>query len=75
LAESTISVTRHELASYMQGLFLEDGLIDREELLQQLQTNDASPAAIRLIEERIPDDVRMANLRAIWQYLPDVPVS
>jgi len=74
LTETTTSVTRDELASYMQGLFLEGGLIDREELLQQLQANDAPAAAIRLIEERIPDDVGMANLRAIWQYLPDVPV-
>ncbi|HUP31520.1 MAG TPA: hypothetical protein VM184_00690 [Gaiellaceae bacterium] len=68
-------MTRHELAAYMQGLFLENGLIDRDDLVRQLEANGAPAEAVHLIEDRIPEDARMANLRTIWQYLPDVPVS
>lgn len=71
----TPTITRQELAEYVQGTFEKLGLVERSTILNALEYKGAPREAIELVAERVPEGVRMTEMRVLWHYLGDVPVD
>lgn len=71
----TPTVTRQELAGYLEETFELLGLVERHNVINALRRGGASDETIALVAERVPEGVRMTELRVLWHYLGDVPVD
>lgn len=71
----TPTITRQELAGYVQETFDKLGLVERHNLLNALERQGAPREAIDLVSERVPEGVRMTEMRVLWHYLGDLPLD
>jgi hypothetical protein len=68
-------ITREELAEHVRGPFRRLDAVGRIDVLRALVGAGISPEAVAYVAARIPDGVRMTQIRELWQYLGDVPVG
>lgn len=71
----TPTITRQELAEYVGETFEKLGLVERSNIIRVLEYKGAPREAIDLVAERVPEGVRMTEMRVLWHYLGDVPVD
>lgn len=66
--------TRRELADYVSDAF-DGGTVGRTDLIRLLVNRNAPPELVTLLGERVPPEARLADLRALWHYLGDMPLD
>lgn len=67
--------TRQELASQLDDLFDGRGLVGKDDIVRHLSRRHAPVAMTRIVEQRLPADLRIGELRPLWTYLSDVPLA
>ena len=67
--------TQEELAAQLQHLFEGRGFVTKDEIIRELTRRHAPAAMTLLLDERLLSQLRVAELRPIWEYLHDVPVT
>ncbi|HUG64673.1 MAG TPA: hypothetical protein VMK83_05595 [Gaiellaceae bacterium] len=73
--ETAYAFTRTEIAEYLREPFDRPGLVTRDELLASLEAKGAPREMIDLLTRRIPENAQLADLRALWVHLRDVPLE
>jgi hypothetical protein len=75
VTETTVQLTRSELAEYVHPAFAGEGLVERTEVLKTMDDRGAPQPMIDLVGERVPEGTRMREMRALWHYLGDLPLD
>ena len=66
--------TQEELAAQLQHLFEGRGFVTKDEIIRELTRRHAPVAMTLLLDERLPRELRIGELRPLWEYLHDVPL-